>query len=571
MFRVSPTQYTIPYIYNINNPRQPRILILSPTSDIDPLANPGNIEQAAVAARSQQTVAYSIIAQSEQSYVIPVTYTLTFPGADSSTLHLVDLVFRGVCPKFAVSNVQSAGVSKGTLWAQLGLVQLNRRLGSCPDDADHTVVDMHFGAALVGSADYVITLRLSNVGLCAAEWGLLFPNDIVHQAELWAENTAPSDEEVHQRVILDKKIFTAEPRTGFLEPGSSVIVTVIFRHLLVNNYCLPVYFMLSNGVKISLNFLGTTIPRGVPYVFIPANEHELQPVPITSTSPPVQHYTLRNVGEVLAHFSLDLSAVRDLRVSCFDFPVLDFGVEAGTIPPGGTVIIPLRFRPLQGIDYTVAVPLLVEGQVHRVITFKGRGLQTNESLPFPVSDVVPPYSLTDIGGQNLRLSEERLYFEDIPTHSRSHRGVVLTNTCPFGHSVSFVWCLKEFDAVLAVSPMSGILLGGESMLCRFTFTATDGPRIYDFDVTCMMRDETDTSMNGKEGTESELVDGDGAGGKKNVLPGLLKIASEKVTKYQVNSCTTDLFFFFFFLFPPLPSHRLTCMILTFFLPPFLFI
>ena len=70
-----------------------------------------------------------------------------------------------------------------------------------------------------GSKPRKITLTLKNIGGVSSEWCFKMPNDSEIEMETWADPGEPSTEQAFEKDILEKKIFTIEPRKGTLAPG----------------------------------------------------------------------------------------------------------------------------------------------------------------------------------------------------------------------------------------------------------------------------------------------------------------------------------------------------------------
>ena len=70
-----------------------------------------------------------------------------------------------------------------------------------------------------GSKPRRITLTIKNVGGVQSDWNFKLPNDSEIEMETWADPGEPTDDQAFEKDILEKKIFTIEPRSGSLEPG----------------------------------------------------------------------------------------------------------------------------------------------------------------------------------------------------------------------------------------------------------------------------------------------------------------------------------------------------------------
>ena len=68
------------------------------------------------------------------------------------------------------------------------------------------------------------------------------PNDSEIEMETWADPGEPSDEQAFERDILEKNIFTIEPRSGSLAPGQQTDVAVNYYPKEVRKHHLNLFF-----------------------------------------------------------------------------------------------------------------------------------------------------------------------------------------------------------------------------------------------------------------------------------------------------------------------------------------
>lgn len=182
----------------------------------------------------------------------------------------------------------------------------------------------------------------------------------------------------------------------------------------------------------------------------------------------------------------------------------------GVIAARSHAILPWRFQPLEAKTYTVDVPLSVtlegeaDGEETTHVRFVGTGLDPRlEAGPTQDPDEaaasgtdkerqrckVPSTPRFTLEGQLGELSTERLTFGDTPTNGIARR-IVFVRNLSSTDDLAFRWDCGDFRKVLEVAPVSGRVPPGGATQCRVTFRACDGARVYDFDATCHLRNQT---------------------------------------------------------------------------------
>ena len=104
-----------------------------------------------------------------------------------------------------------------------------------------------------------ITLTLENVGGVRSDWCFKMPNDSENETEPWADPGEPSREQAFEKHILEKNIFTIEPRRGTLEPGEQMDLSVLYYPIEVRKHHLNIFFQISNGKPLAIRFEGETL------------------------------------------------------------------------------------------------------------------------------------------------------------------------------------------------------------------------------------------------------------------------------------------------------------------------
>jgi hypothetical protein len=326
---------------------------------------------------------------------------------------LCESIFEGVRPVLAVTDARSPHRSTVALWKQLHLRELNSALNPAmaaktvaafkrarksvafalalpsmtevEEDEDEGIVErfgleavsgkgpsraparavgissneivLDLGSAAHLSDDTVVELALTNRSACTCSWALALPADLSWQPELWAMPHNPTFTEEHHRLVQENRTFEISPKRGELAPGATNIITLTYRHGLVDRHSIPV-LMTQPGTSapaVRLRLVGETLAGGNPHLDFPAPTHRFEPVPLGLLEPPVQLYELTNTSDVDAEFELDLSGVEKLRVANYGVAIFECGMASGVVPAQSSIILPWRFQPLEAKLYKVAV------------------------------------------------------------------------------------------------------------------------------------------------------------------------------------------------------------------------
>ena len=147
---------------------------------------------------------------------------------------------KGDFPLLRFTDVRNDQVSIANLWERFELTKMNKELllplsqaeiqfnnsdqVTSSNDSIQKGLNMFswdFGKVPIknGSKPRKITLTLKNIGGVSSDWAFKMPNDSEIEMETWADPGEPSTEQAFEKDILEKKIFTIEPRRGTLAPG----------------------------------------------------------------------------------------------------------------------------------------------------------------------------------------------------------------------------------------------------------------------------------------------------------------------------------------------------------------
>ncbi|KAI9333355.1 hypothetical protein DFJ73DRAFT_963215 [Zopfochytrium polystomum] len=390
-------------------------------------------------------------------------------------------------------------------------------------------IDFHFGAAAVGSEPAVVHLNLLNPGVVPVDWVFYFPNDLEVEVENWADPGDYTEEQIHTNLILDNALFSVRPKGGMLNPGESEHIAMTYCHDFAGFHKLPVIFKLKNGssragteflAKISITrkptvqkhagkemiiyFIGLTVPSDQKCLHFPSTSHTFAPVPICTSSPPIQSFRLDNRGCVNLEYTIDTTPLRALQASEHSFEVFQCLNESGSIPPGGFEFVEWIFRPLEAKEYEVDVPIRVDdGQVH-IISFSGKGYQVEDEAgpldPHSLPDTIPSVQTLSSLPQIASLSLERINFGHVPIGATLRQLVSVRNTST-DTDISFSW---KFPAAgwkprttggggigIKISPATGSLGPGESKVCKLVYSPAEDIRLLEQDVVCEIVNETE--------------------------------------------------------------------------------
>ncbi len=112
------------------------------------------------------------------------------------------------------------------------------------------MIEMNFSAAPSKSEDTRVLFFIENTGTVSAEWALLFPKDLLLELEYWAQTGEYDIEELEEMKVQDNKLFTVEPKKGYLEPGETAQINMTYKHIFAGVNKLPVLFKIAKGREI---------------------------------------------------------------------------------------------------------------------------------------------------------------------------------------------------------------------------------------------------------------------------------------------------------------------------------
>ncbi|KAK5609720.1 hypothetical protein CRENBAI_024656 [Crenichthys baileyi] len=431
---------------------------------------------------------------------------------------LCEVRAQGVFPTLQVIDACSGGsvarLSKEYLWKLFSLDSLNEHLLSTPSPAELTfktptkhslhnspsiftkvMLDFNFGAAPLNSDPSDFMLMFCNPGSIPVDWAFLSPEDQQMELEDWAVTGEFSSTDLHQMKVQDNQLFRVSPRSGTLLPDQKRAVSFSYSHDFIGTDRLPVVFKLSFGREILLNFQGVTVDRNEPYLHFASNQHVFTSVAIGDSCPPRQMYELYNGGAVPVYYEVDQAMLSQLQMDNYNHPVLSCLSPQGDVLPGTKATLEWIFSPLEAKMYHMDVPIQIQERDSVIIKFVGCGIDassTSSSNPIECSDNKAPEHCVQRGpfpGQRAFLSEDSVFFGDIPVSTKSSRILFLTSLSHVD-TVYYLWEIptQRNQQVVQIHPERGCLDPGECAIVVLTFMA-DYPTVYQLDLICQVTHE----------------------------------------------------------------------------------
>ena len=282
-----------------------------------------------------------------------------------------------------------------------------------------------------------ISITLKNVGGVQADWVFKMPNDSEIEMEPWADPGEPSEEQAFEKEILDKQIFTIEPRRGSLAPGEQMDLSVNYYPKEVRKHHLNIFFQILNGKPLSICFKGETLHRRAQLSLLKHTYH-LPAVPIGLESAVTYPIEIKNLGITKLKYSIDTEKLQEMNKENFDFSIFEIQNPEGTLKSNDTQHIYTMFRPLEAKNYSLDLPIRVsdiEGPVPDAFTLRlrGQGFHHDQSRPKEIQfyeDLPLCRANLNENGSMAAFSTESIDFGEIAATEPSRRFVILYNLHP---------------------------------------------------------------------------------------------------------------------------------------------
>ncbi|KAH9495755.1 Cilia- and flagella-associated protein 65 [Bulinus truncatus] len=477
-------------------------------------------------ARSKHFITTTVRPMRRVTYQYAIKYQLIIPQSEMippavhEPQHLLYVLAAGVYPLLYVEDIRPMGsavsISKKNLWNLFSLDNLNAALDADPSSAElvfntstrpsmgksrsqmqltKAIMDFNFSAAPIGSEPFKVTMMFKNTGSVTCDWIFMFPKDVELEMGFWMDDGERDSDELQDIKVMENKFFEITPKKGTLKSGETINVTFQYSHTMVGTSRLPVLLKIARGREIMINFLGSTVDVGRPYIHFSSHKFNFNPVPIGELLSPIQVYEMYNGGAVPVNYEFDLTPLEIIRKHNFDQPVFQCLNPVGEILPGRTGHIEWRFFPLEAKTYMVDIPVYIHNGETTIITFQGIGYDKRimgDTMPFsddPKMSGVATIQKAHVPGQLGYLSKERLSFGNIPLLSKARQLLFISNKSK-DRSIFFEWHVTSHAdiKVLNIYPVRGEIPPNEHKLCRITFTASGIPSFYDLDLICEISD-----------------------------------------------------------------------------------
>ncbi|TPX30807.1 hypothetical protein SmJEL517_g05717 [Synchytrium microbalum] len=425
-------------------------------------------------------------------------------------LKLFDVNVQGVRPVTQVMDVRSSDMSKSALWRMFSIEQFNTGVetglsDSQEEESDDSQVVFDFGAASFESVPTVVSMRMVNPGVVPVHWAFDLPNHMDVQPETWIEVADQTEEEAQQTFVVDHELFEISPRNGTLAPNEEIIVHFAYYHRERGSHHLPCIFRLSSngntsGQTLIVTVTGNTVDPVQKYAHLTSSTFHLRSVAVNSMRPPVQIFEIPNFGLVSWQYEISEAVFKQIREQNHGFEVLSCLQPKGCVNPGDSAWIPFIFRPAETKTYLIEIPIKIDDGATRMVTFQGRGIaQYTQSEDFKrVSrtehgDKIPTTRSIEFENQLAVLSVDRVNFGHAPLGALLRQVAVIQSQPGQRLPLRFLWQIPPMSGLesLAVTPMTGILEPGQSVVCKMVMTLDQQPRILDIDLVCLLFHDQD--------------------------------------------------------------------------------
>ncbi|XP_065886516.1 cilia- and flagella-associated protein 65-like [Dysidea avara] len=458
-------------------------------------------------------------------HTLTVIYQLNLPRDDHVVKETIcSISFDAVYPTMTVTGLLGQGslghLNKPRLWSMFSIDKFNKLLQQDPSPSElryalktrystrrkaavHTtaIVEVTFGASPVDHPASSIQLQVENMGNTPTQWAFQFPEDIFLEPAYWADTGELDQVEKDEMRIMDNDVFSVHPKSGHLDPGSTTIITLSFRHVHCGSSRLPVLLKIGGGREVLLFFHGVTVPTGQPYVMFTSYHHHFSTIPVGCHAFPQQVYELYNGGDKMVKYSIDTAPLDQLQQENYGVSVIDCLQPVGEVPARSSTAIEFVFSPQEVKTYIVELPIQFDQHKTVLVSLTGRGYDPSQlelpdvddtSLAVATSnsqDVVTTNgsSLLTIN-QAVTLSHETVSFGHLPLFSTVSRIIFLRNNT--SHTVSWKLPSDNSQQVLTFSPSSGYLQPMDTTMCRIVFFSQSAPQLYHFTIVCELMDET---------------------------------------------------------------------------------
>jgi len=388
---------------------------------------------------------------------------------------------------------------------RFSLDKLNESLRRPPQRAHDDVVgeedpetletfSFDFMPRVIDSKASIVMLRLKNTSHLPVSYRFLFPRDLQVEVEPWADAGEPTAEQIKINQVLDMGLFRVTPRKGTLEPGSSHVISFSYLHVthddrLGDVHSIPIVLDIHKGNKMRILLRGRTIPRKKPHLLLPSTDVNFSKVQIGQDSAVVCTVPVYNASDVPVRYDMDTKPFETLKLSNYDFNVLDAieNTTSGIVRPQETTDLMFAFRPLEAKTYELATSIsyvsaeavsrrasMNNDNSKRVSSLKL--LLSGEGTCNDVNQVMKEEEdqMLILPGQPATLHIKHLHAGKIPVGSKTSRLVVMSGLVD--KDVEFSWCANHpliRSGTIQINPMKGVMERDENVVFKFTFNSSN--------------------------------------------------------------------------------------------------
>eukprot|EP00884_Botryococcus_braunii_P001056 jgi/Botrbrau1/10951/Bobra.0383s0006.1 len=412
-----------------------------------------------------------------------------------------------VVPKLAVTDVARAGFLKSWAEQQASVAILNARLdgdqskeeldvlnwiqkGTFTTARAQSILSPHIidlGNCLLDSGVSSLNLQVFNPGPLEASFELQGSSDVDQTLELenWVEATKPTnDVERLEEFVITSRILEIQPRAGRLSAGKTCTLQVCVRPVRVGTFSISLLLVVHGGRLLPLKVEARVVPQG----FL-----ELDPTLFTVNLGDA------NIGRVTEDCSAQTFLIPNKNPTTIEYKIeaeniensMSYGFEVfkveqpwtGTVAAYSSIPISVRFQPIEKRFYKFTVPLTFATSERVEVEFAGKGEQsdgrrrsdlTNIAITTP-PDVIYSAPLFKPPQWLARLLDGEAVFQDIPQQTPAWAPVTLYNlsSLPLNYKWDTSAMATWYGGRLSfkMSPPSGVLPGGASLLCRLLCSA----------------------------------------------------------------------------------------------------
>ena len=427
---------------------------------------------------------------------------------DGEAVNEVKVKFTAKTPAVQIVAV-GGSAPPADIWLDCGAFSVNDYLGQEPSTAElafqatsssirkrslwssleqKRVFEFKFPGRKESSHRSVITLTLKNTSPVDAVMNLIFPTDLtVVDAPRWAtEVSEDTGEGSHHEWCIANGLFSFEPKSACIKPGSTVAVTLSYAHKFPGRQQLPLILELMGGRVLPILLSGFTERGSVPVLSCPEIFH-LPAVPINAELPVISSMKLNNNGGLLADWEVASDSLIELNTTIgYGAQILDLQPRSGTIASGDCQYVEFAFQPREVREYSCNFQIKCK-YTDSTVTFTvvGRGYDPREGSEQSQPSLLPlGFPAKNQSGYLAGNNQAVIDFGASEVGSVPRMRIISLENRDRLRKVSFNWDSVSSD-VLDIDPVSGFIFPGEACLVTVLLSPSY-PMILSTDLTCSM-------------------------------------------------------------------------------------